>query len=115
MVIFNRLTTGDLKEIVKIQIEEVVDRLKVKDIGFKISNDALFLLAQQGFSPQYGARPLKRLIQNKILNTVAELIISDNISKGDLVSVKVKNNELAVEGVSKKKPKKRTKNKVKVA
>jgi ATP-dependent Clp protease ATP-binding subunit ClpA len=49
-------------------------------------------LAKEGYNPQYGARPLKRVIQNKILNPIASLIISKSILKGGTVSVSVKKN-----------------------
>ncbi len=52
-------------------------------------------LAKEGYNPQYGARPLKRLIQNKILNPLANLIITKGIVKGGNVSIDVQNNELA--------------------
>ena len=56
------------------------------------------MFSQEGFNPQYGARPLKRVIQNKILNPIASLIISKGIMKGGIVSVSVKNNLPADEG-----------------
>ncbi|MBU1179275.1 AAA family ATPase [Patescibacteria group bacterium] len=103
IIIFNSLTIDNLREIVKIQVDEVVERLSVKGIVFKISSDALQYLAQKGFSQQYGARPLKRLIQTKILNAVAELIISGKIASGDTVSAYTQKDELVVEGIVKKK------------
>jgi len=102
IVIFNSLTLEDLKKIVSIQIKEVEGRLNIKDLGLKISNDALVYLAQNGFSSQYGARPLKRLIQTKILNSVAEFIISGKISSGDAVDVYMKKGELAIDEIVKK-------------
>jgi len=54
-------------------------------------------LAKEGYDPHYGARPLNRLIQNKILNAVASYIISNKVSKGDTVFVSEKNNEIIVE------------------
>jgi len=102
IIIFNSLTPDHLKEIVKIQIEEVVKRLGLKDIGFRISPDASLYLAQQGFSPLYGVRPLKRLIQSRVLNSVAELIISGKLSAGDSVVVHLQKGELAIEAEPKK-------------
>jgi ATP-dependent Clp protease ATP-binding subunit ClpA len=64
---------------------------------FNITEDAMNLLAKDGYDPHYGARPLNRLIQNKILNPVASYIISNGVKKGDTVVVSVKNGELNIE------------------
>ena len=63
-------------------------------------------MAEKGYDPHYGARPLNRLIQSKILNPVASHIISNNISRGDSVKVVVKENELAIETIHAPKVKK---------
>ncbi|HMP85307.1 MAG TPA: hypothetical protein PKE08_01395, partial [Candidatus Paceibacterota bacterium] len=64
-----------------------------KGIGLKISPNAISILAKDGHDPHYGARPLKRLIQDKILNTLAQLIIKSNLADGDVVTVDHKNNQ----------------------
>lgn len=94
IIVFDVLSMEAIREIVKIQIELVKERLESKEISLELSDEALEYLAKEGYNPQYGARPLKRLIQNKILNQVASLIISKGIMKGGLVSVSVKNNDL---------------------
>jgi ATP-dependent Clp protease ATP-binding subunit ClpA len=73
----------------------VRERLASKEISLELTGEAFEYLAKEGYNPQYGARPLKRVIQNKILNKVASLIISKNIMKGGVVSVSVSDNELA--------------------
>jgi len=75
----------------------VVDRLTTKDIGFEISDEALTHLAKEGYNPHYGARPLGRLIQDKILNPIATFIIGKGVKKGDIVKVDIKGKELLVE------------------
>lgn len=90
IVIFDILNEDAIKEIVQIQIDKVIARLGEKDIKLKISAPVLSYLAKEGYDPHYGARPLKRLIQNKILNAVAQLIIAKGIGSGDTVSVGVK-------------------------
>jgi ATP-dependent Clp protease ATP-binding subunit ClpA len=97
VIVFDILTPEAIKEIVDLRIKVVVDRLIQKGIGFKISDEALNYLAKEGYNPQYGARPLNRLIQSKILNPVASFIISNGIKKGDMVVVSVKDNELLIE------------------
>ncbi|MFA6257532.1 MAG: AAA family ATPase [Candidatus Paceibacterota bacterium] len=97
IIVFDVLSEIALKEIVNLRIKVVVDRLKAKGINFEISDGALSYLAKEGYNPHYGARPLNRLIQNKILNSVASYIISNKVSKGDTVFVSEKNNEIVVE------------------
>ena len=94
VIVFDVLPLQAIREIVKIQIGLVRERLAVKEISLELTDEAYEYLAKEGYSPQYGARPLKRVIQNKILNQVASLIIGKGIMKGGIVAISVKNNEL---------------------
>jgi ATP-dependent Clp protease ATP-binding subunit ClpB len=93
IVIFDVLSKEAIIDITKIQVDLVKERLAQKEISLEVSPAALEFLAKEGYNPQYGARPLRRLIQSKILNQVASLIISKGILKGGVVTVDVKNNE----------------------
>jgi ATP-dependent Clp protease ATP-binding subunit ClpB len=95
IIIFDILSTEAIRKIVDIQIDVVRGRLNNKEIKLEISEEALSYLAKEGYNPQYGARPLKRLIQNKILNPIASLIISKGIMKGGSVLVGMKGKELS--------------------
>jgi ATP-dependent Clp protease ATP-binding subunit ClpA len=97
IIIFDVLPFEAIREIVRIQVELVKERLSVKEIALELTDEAYEYLAKEGYSPQYGARPLKRLIQNKILNPIASLIISKGILKGGTVSVSIKNNSSKAE------------------
>ncbi len=97
IIVFDILSQEAIKEIVTLRVQVVKDRLLGKGINFKISDDAMSYLAKEGYDPHYGARPLNRLIQNKILNPVASYIISNGVKKGDTVSVSVKGNDLVIE------------------
>jgi ATP-dependent Clp protease ATP-binding subunit ClpB len=92
-IIFNILSPEAVKEIVGIQVKEVVARLAAKDITLTITPDAHAYLAKEGYNPRYGARPLRRLIQDKILTKVASLMVSRGILSGGSVTVSVKNSE----------------------
>ncbi len=94
VIIFDILPMKAIREIVKIQIDLVRERLVAKEISLELSDEVYEYLAKEGYNPQFGARPLKRVIQNKILNPIASLIISKSILKGGIVSVSLKNNEL---------------------
>ncbi len=93
IIVFDILSPESIRKIVDIQVSLVKERLKAKEITLSLTEDALTLLGKEGYNPQYGARPLKRLIQNKILNPLAHLIISGGIVKGGAVTVSVKNKE----------------------
>ncbi len=116
IIIFNTLTSENLKDIVKIQIDLVTKRLAEKGINLKISEPTLSFLAKEGYNPQYGARPLKRLIQNKILNKAAELIVGGKAKTGSGISVDMKRGEivLGVKGRGKIEKKEARRERVKV-
>lgn len=97
IIIFDILSEKVVRSIVDIQIQIVKERLKAKNIDLVLTSDSLELLAKEGYNPQYGARPLKRLIQTKILNPLANMLISEGLIKGGVVNIGVKNNELTFE------------------
>ncbi len=89
-IIFDILSQDAIKDIVRIQVEQVVKRLAEKQITLDISPAVYEYLAKEGYNPQYGARPLKRLIQTKILTPVANLLIAQSVSKGGTIEVGIK-------------------------
>ncbi len=97
IVLFDILSEKAIREIVDIRMRVVRERLLGKGIGLVVSDQALDNLAKTGYDTHYGARPLNRLIQNKILDKVANYIISNNVKKGDTVSVEMKGSELVIE------------------
>ena len=97
IVLFNVLSPEAVREIVKIQIGLVKERLMQKEIDLELTPGVVEYLAKEGYNPQYGARPLKRLIQSKILNSVATIMLSKQVSKGGTVSVGIKGEELSFE------------------
>ncbi len=97
IIVFDVLSLDAIKEIVKLRMEVVKERLVAKGISIEITPEALIYLSKQSYNPQYGARPINRLIQTKILNPVATLMISVSLKKGDTVYIDVKNEELVIE------------------
>ena len=93
ILIFDILSEEAIKKIAGIQIDEVKRRLAEKGITLKSNAAVLSYLAKEGYDSHYGARPLKRLIQEKILNPLAQLIISKDLSDGDTVSIDIKKDE----------------------
>ncbi|MDE1925287.1 MAG: AAA family ATPase [Patescibacteria group bacterium] len=97
IIIFNILSPEAVKEIVGLQVKEVVARLSAKDITLTITPAVYEFLAKEGYNPRYGARPLRRLIQDKILTKVASLMVSRGVLSGGNVIVDMKNNEFVFE------------------
>lgn len=97
IIVFDVLSKETIKSIVSIQVDVVKKRLQEKDIDLVITESVLELLAEEGYNPQYGARPLKRLIQTKILNPVATMMISNKVLSGGIVFVDRNGNELTFE------------------
>ncbi len=102
IVLFDTLPKEAIKEIVAIQVGIVVKRLAEKEITLLIDDSVLEYLAREGYNPHYGARPLKRLIQNKILTKVASLMISKGVAQGGAISISFKNNDFVFEVKEKK-------------
>ena len=96
ILLFDILSREAIEEIVKIQVGKVVKRLAEKDVKLVISDEMMLYLAEKGYDPQYGARPLKRIIQNKILNKVAEHMITSNMLTGATVYVEKQDDEIVV-------------------
>jgi ATP-dependent Clp protease ATP-binding subunit ClpB len=105
-IIFKTLGLEQIKEIVDIQIEHLAHRLEEKKIGLELTDQAKDVVAEKGYDPVYGARPLKRMIQKLIQDPLATEILKGDIKEGDHVVVDVdKNNELVL--IKEKKPKKK--------
>ena len=116
IIIFDILSREAVREIVNIQIEISAKRLAEKDIVLGVSNEALEKLAKDGYNPQYGARPLKRLIQNEILTPVAGEMIGSGVMEGAKIKIDVKDGQFifSVEK-AKKKAKAKSRKKVEVS
>jgi ATP-dependent Clp protease ATP-binding subunit ClpB len=95
IIIFDILSEQAIKRVVELQIIEIEKRLFEKNIHLKISDSVLDYLTKEGYDPNYGARPIKRLIQNKILNQLAKLIITQNISSDMTLTVNMKNKDFS--------------------
>ena len=94
IILFNRLTKNEMKEILKIQIQDLLKLLKDKKIKISVDKNAEDWLINEGFSASYGARPLKRVIQNFIEDKIALMIISNELKEDKEVLVSTKNNDL---------------------
>ncbi|QKK03481.1 MAG: ATP-dependent chaperone ClpB [Pseudomonadota bacterium] len=94
IVVFHPLDRAQIREIAAVQIQYLEKRLADREIGFEISDAALDLLGEAGFDPVYGARPLKRAIQNRLENALAQKILAGEFGPGDNIRVDALEGEL---------------------
>jgi ATP-dependent Clp protease ATP-binding subunit ClpB len=87
IIIFNRLGIKEIKQIVELQLTELKKRLAEKRIGLVLTEIAKEQLAEQGFDPVYGARPLRRTIQRVILDPLAIQVLEGKFIEGDTIEV----------------------------
>jgi ATP-dependent Clp protease ATP-binding subunit ClpB len=112
IIIFDTLTPEVISNIVLKQLDLVTKRLRVKNIELEYSKDLVAHLGEKGFDSQYGARPLKRLIQNEILNHLALEIINTTIKNGSKILIDFEKGSVVFK---KKSPLKKIKNKIKAS
>jgi ATP-dependent Clp protease ATP-binding subunit ClpB len=96
-VVFHPLGREQIRAISSIQLEQLRKRLQDREIGLELSDQALDLLGEAGFDPVYGARPLKRAIQQQLENPLAQEILAGNFQSGDVIKVTVENDALKFE------------------
>ena len=103
IILFNKLNKENINHILKNQIDIIQDRVSLKGIQISFSDEALEFLSERGFDPIFGARPLKRLLQDEVLNPLSEIIldIGENIPEKiifskDKYGLKIANKDLKI-------------------
>lgn len=96
IIMFHRLSRKDMDEIVKIQLKLLANSLKTQNIDISYDDKVLTLLADKGYDPIYGARPLKRVIQRELQNSVAKLVLAGSVGSGSTIKLTAKDEELVV-------------------
>ena len=91
IIMFRPLSKSDIRKIVEIQFELIKKRLGESGIKLDISEKALNRLSKLGYDPQFGARPLKRVLQREILNELSKQILSGKVNKDSVIFVDMKN------------------------
>ncbi len=104
VVMFNQLEKEHIHKIIDIEIKDLYDRVEALNYKLKISSAAKDFIAEKGYDPQFGARPLKRAIQKYLEDEMAEIIIKASITEGDTISVGLdkKNEKLSIRILSNK-------------
>ncbi|MCX7934717.1 MAG: AAA family ATPase, partial [Planctomycetota bacterium] len=94
VIIFNRLGKEQLREILEIQLRGLRQMLAQRKIRLEVSPQAADLLVAEGWSPEYGARPLARTIQNRLQNPIATKILAGEVKEENTIFVESRNGEL---------------------
>ncbi|MCB0334578.1 MAG: AAA family ATPase, partial [Bdellovibrionales bacterium] len=102
IVLFKPLQLHETEEIVQLLLHEVGSRLEKQGISLDVSEDALRFIAESGYDPVYGARPLKRYIQRQLETKIGRALIADEAPEGSVISVEVDNKALLVKVVGPK-------------
>ncbi len=100
IVIFHSLTRDHLKEIVDIQVRRLQELLADRGLAIELTDAAKELLAEEGYDPTYGARPLKRVIQRRVQDPLALKLLQGEFSEGDLVRIDARDGQLVFERVA---------------
>lgn len=95
IIVFHALNKEHIKEIVNLMLNDLRKRLEENNITIEVTDEAKMLLVEDGFDPQYGARPLRRSIQRLVENPLSEKILAGAIKDGDTVRIDVENGVLA--------------------
>ncbi len=97
IIVFNQLQKDDIKEIARRMLKTLKKRLADLDIDAEFTEDAITALAEAGFDKDYGARPLRRAIQQKIEDPLSELLLEDKIKKNSKCTVDFKDGKFIFE------------------
>lgn len=97
VLIFNRLSKKSLRNILEIRLREISERLSDKRISLDLTSESKDLLTSLGYDPVYGARPLNRVLQKKLLNPLAMLLIKGQVKEAETVHIDAKDGQIVVE------------------
>ncbi|MFL2934526.1 MAG: ATP-dependent Clp protease ATP-binding subunit [Thalassobaculaceae bacterium] len=100
IILFSKLSISDMEEITDLQINQLRARLKNKDIDISLDASVKTWLAKTSYDPRYGARPLKRVIQNHLQNPIAKHILEGSISEGDTIRISANDDHLSISPIT---------------
>jgi ATP-dependent Clp protease ATP-binding subunit ClpC len=96
VIVFHALSQEDLAQIVILELDKVSTRLAERDIELEVTDAAKALLAEEGYSDEYGARPLRRVIQNRIEDALSDAVLEGKFTDGDAVLVDAEEDEIVL-------------------
>ena len=96
IIVFRALTEPDIEEVARRMLKTVANRMETMGIHLDADDAAVKELAKEGFDPKYGARPLRRAIQSKVEDAVAEKMLDGTLKEGDTAKLAVEDDKLVV-------------------
>lgn len=96
IVVFHSLNKEEIHQIVKLMAKNIIDRIKEQNINLKITPAAIDIVAEAGFDAEYGARPIRRVLQDKIEDLLSEELLAGNIETGATVTIGAKKGEITI-------------------
>ena len=87
ILVFSPLTRNEIKQIVSLQFQAIADRLNSQNIKLQATEEAVSHLAQLGFDPQFGARPIKRVLQKQLVNKLSKELLNDTIKSDQTITI----------------------------
>jgi ATP-dependent Clp protease ATP-binding subunit ClpC len=94
IIVFRALTEDQIAEITKLLLDRLTRRLRAQRIDVEFTDDAIHLLADEGYDPEYGARPLRRTIQRLVENELSRMVLDGRAQPGDRITVTAANGKL---------------------
>jgi ATP-dependent Clp protease ATP-binding subunit ClpC len=96
VIVFRSLNKSDIRKIVNLELNKVTERLVEHEVTLSATDAALDLLAEQGYDPEMGARPLRRIIQQKVEDPLSDALLAGNFHEGDTILVEVSGQEITL-------------------
>jgi len=96
IIVFRALSQEDIREVARRMLQTVAERMKTMGLHLDVSEEAVAELAREGFDPKYGARPLRRAIQSRVEDAVAERMLDGTLKEGDTARLIMEDNKLLV-------------------
>lgn len=93
-IIFTPLSKENIREIVRLQFQQIVERMKHQGIDIRMTDAAVQWIGAAGFDPQYGARPVKRILQKQVLNELSKIILAGEVVKNKPITIDIAENRL---------------------
>ena len=103
IIMFSPLTSKEIKLIVELQLSILINRLKINELSIDVTEEAIDALAKLGFDPEYGGRPVKRVIQKKVLNKLSKSLLAGEIDNSSRVIIDFFDNQIVIRNQKKTK------------
>jgi ATP-dependent Clp protease ATP-binding subunit ClpC len=99
IIVFRALTKEQIADIARLLLDRTRRRLRAQDVELEFTDEAVDLVAAEGFDPEFGARPLRRTIQRKVDNELSRMLLEGSLNSGDRVVVGVEDGKLSFEAL----------------